>query len=81
MRLADGAAPAGEDDGTQPASSGGAAPTASLLVTLGLRPEQAEGVVFGIEHGTLWLALEPEDVDTAGTEVLTQVTVYGKDYS
>ncbi|NEK60448.1 hypothetical protein GCU56_21555 [Geodermatophilus sabuli] len=74
-------APAPADAGTDTASAGGAVPSQSLLVTLALRAEQAEGVVFGIEHGTLWLALEPEDVDTAGTEVLTQVTVYGKDYS
>ena len=74
-------APAAEAEGTETASSGGAAPSASLMVTLGLRPEAAEAVVFGMEHGTVWLSLEPEGVDTSGTEVLTPATVYDKDYS
>ena len=70
-----------DGEGTDTASSGGAAPSASLMVTLGLRPEQAEAVVFGMEHGTVWLSLEPEGVDTSGTEVLTPANVYDKDYS
>lgn len=76
-------APAAVADGepADTASSGGAAPSASLLVTLGLRPEAAEAVVFGMEQGTVWLTLEPEDVDTGGTEVLTPGNVYEKDYS
>ena len=74
-------APAEAEDGTQTASSGGAAPTASLLVTLGLRPEQAEAVVFAMENGTVWLSLEPADVDPSGTEVVTPENVYEKDYS
>jgi pilus assembly protein CpaB len=74
-------APAEAEDGTQTASSGGAAPSASLLVTLGLRPEQAEAVVFAMEHGTVWLSLEPADVDPSGTEVVTPENVYEKDHS
>lgn len=74
-------APAAEGEGTDTASSGGAAPSASLMVTLGLRPEAVEAVVFGMEHGTVWLSLEPEGVDTSGTEVLTPANVYDKDYS
>ncbi len=74
-------APAEAEDGTQTASSGGAAPSASLLVTLGLRPEQAEAVVFAMENGTVWLSLEPADVDPSGTEVLTPENVYEKDWS
>ncbi|SDM64333.1 pilus assembly protein CpaB [Geodermatophilus siccatus] len=70
-----------DGEGTDTASSGGAAPSASLMVTLGLRPEAAEAVVFGMEHGTVWLSLEPEGVDPTGTEVLSPATVYDKDYS
>jgi len=70
-----------DGEGTDTASSGGAAPSASLMVTLGLRPEAAEAVVFGMEHGTVWLSLEPEGVDPTGTEVLTPGNVYDKDYS
>ena len=74
-------APAADGEATDTASSGGAAPSAGLMVTLGLRPEQAEAVVLGMEHGTVWLSLEPEGVDTTGTEVLTPENVYDKDYS
>jgi pilus assembly protein CpaB len=70
-----------DGEGTDTASSGGAAPSASLMVTLGLRPEAAEAVVFGMEHGTVWLSLEPEGVDTTGTEVLTPGNIYEKDFS
>jgi pilus assembly protein CpaB len=70
----------GEAD-TETASAGSPAPSASLMVTLALRAEQAEGVVFAAEHGTLWLSLEPDDADLNGTEVITPDNVYGKDYS
>jgi pilus assembly protein CpaB len=63
------------------ASAGSAAPAASLMVTLAVTAEQAEGVVFGAEHGTLWLTLEPEGADIDGTEIVTPDNVYGKDYS
>ncbi len=66
---------------TDTAATGGAAPSASLMITLGLRPEQAEAVVFGMEHGTVWLSLEPEGVDLDGTEVLTPGNIYEKDFS
>ena len=71
-------APAEAEDGTQTESSGGAAPTASLLVTLGLRPEQAEAVVFAMENGTVWLSFEPADVDPFGTEFVTLAHVSAK---
>ncbi|SHN66501.1 pilus assembly protein CpaB [Geodermatophilus obscurus] len=74
-------APAPDGEATDTASTGGAAPSASLMITLGLRPEQAEAVVFGMEHGTVWLSLEPAGVDTSGTEVVTPQNVYEKDWS
>jgi pilus assembly protein CpaB len=69
------------DTGADTASAGTVAPSASLMVTLALTAEQAEGVVFGAEHGTVWLSLEPETADLDGTEVITPDNVYGKDYS
>jgi pilus assembly protein CpaB len=74
-------APAPDGQTTDTAATGGAAPSASLMITLGLRPEQAEAVVFGMEHGTVWLSLEPEGVDLDGTEVLTPGNIYEKDFS
>lgn len=61
--------------------AGSAAPTASLLVTLALPARDAERVVFGAEHGTLWLSLEPAGADLGGTTVVTPDNVYGEDRS
>jgi pilus assembly protein CpaB len=74
-------APADAEEDTATASAASAVPTGSLLITLALTAEQAEGVVFGAEHGTLWLALEPAGADLDGTEVVTPDNVYGKDWS
>lgn len=63
------------------ASSGSALPSSSLMVTLAVSARQAEPVIFGIEHGTLWLSLEPEGADTSGTEVIHQGNVYRKSYA
>jgi pilus assembly protein CpaB len=63
---------------TQTASAASAAPTQSLLVTLAVSAAQAEAVVFGAEHGTLWLTLEPKDARVTGTGVITPDTIYGK---
>ena len=74
-------APAADSGEVETASAGSAAPSASLMVTLAVTAEQAEGVVFGAEHGSLWLTLEPEGADLDGTEVVTADNVYGKDWS
>jgi pilus assembly protein CpaB len=63
------------------ASSGTAAPSASLMVTLAVSAAQAEAVVFGVEHGTLWLSLEPDGAQTGGTDVITPGNIYGKAFS
>jgi pilus assembly protein CpaB len=34
-------------------------PGTSVMVTLAVTPAQAQKVVFGADHGTLWLTLEP----------------------
>jgi pilus assembly protein CpaB len=65
-------APDAEDD----AGTAAGAPAESLLVTLALTSRDAETVVFGMEHGTVWLSLEPEGADTSGTRVLQPDTVY-----
>ena len=30
-----------------------------------------------MEHGTVWLSLEPEGADNSGTRIITQGNVYG----
>ncbi len=74
-------APAESTDETQTASSGTPAPSASLMITLAVSAAQAEAVVFGIEHGTLWLSLEPDGAQTGGTDVITPDTIYGKAFA
>ena len=74
-------APAPAEGETETASAGTVAPSASLMITLAVSAAQAEAVVFGIEHGTLWLTLEPHGADTSGTEIITQGNIYGKAFS
>jgi pilus assembly protein CpaB len=70
------------EETTQTASAGSTpAPTGSLMVTLAVTAPQAEAVVWGVEHGTVWLTLEPEDADTGGTQVLTPGNIYGKAFA
>ncbi|SEP17763.1 Flp pilus assembly protein CpaB [Trujillonella endophytica] len=65
------------EDGADAAAAGGA-PQTALMVTLAVVSRDAEQIVFGAEHGTLWLSLEPEGADIGGTQVLTQTNVYGE---
>ena len=75
-------APVAAPEGTDTASSGaGPAPSASLMVTLAVTAAQAEAVVFGMEHGTVWLTLENEDAETGGTSVVDSGNIYEKDFS
>ena len=69
------------DADTETASSGTAVPTQSLMITVAVSASQAEAVVYGMEHGSLWLSLENEDADTGGTSVLDAGTIYKKDLS
>jgi pilus assembly protein CpaB len=70
-------APAPPEEGADTVSSGAAAPADSLMVTLALVAADAETVVYGAEHGTLWLSLEPAGAQTGGTRVVQPDTVYG----
>jgi pilus assembly protein CpaB len=74
-------APAAAEGDPETASAGTAAPSASLMITLAVSAAQAEAVVFGIEHGTLWLSLEPDGADVSSTDVITQGNIYGKAFS
>jgi pilus assembly protein CpaB len=74
-------APVESTDEQETASSGTPAPSGSLLVTLAVSAAQAEAVVFGIEHGTLWLSSEPDGAQTGGTDVITQGNIYGKAFA
>jgi pilus assembly protein CpaB len=76
-----GAPVAAETDTAAAEDSGAsAAPSQSLLITLAVTAEEAEPIVFGMEHGTLWLSLEPEGVDNGGTTVISPGNVYTEVY-
>jgi pilus assembly protein CpaB len=66
---------------TDTASSGTVVPTQSLMITFAVTAAQVEAVVFGMEHGIVWLTLEPADADTSGTSVVEPGTIYTKDFS
>jgi pilus assembly protein CpaB len=69
------------DAETETASTGTAVPATSLMITLALTAGEAEAVVYGMEHGSIWLSLEPEDATTDDTSVLDAGTIYTKDFS
>jgi len=53
-------------------STGKASEPADMVsVTFALTARDAEKLVFGAEHGRLWLSLEPSDAVTSGTRVVT----------
>ena len=63
------------------ASAGAPAPSSSLMITFAVTAAQAEAVVYGVEHASLWLSLEPEGADIRGTAPVTAETIYGKAFS
>jgi pilus assembly protein CpaB len=73
--------------GTTPTPSSGdtqtaaaSTPSGNVMVTLAVSAAQAEAVVFGQEHGKLWLSLEPDGADTSHTKVLDPTNVYTEAY-
>jgi pilus assembly protein CpaB len=69
-------APSAPDPDAEAETAAAGTPSGSLMVTLAVAAKDAETVVFGLEHGTLWLSLETAGDDTAGTRVLDQGTIY-----
>ena len=64
---------------TMPAEEGAPASEVgkdAILVTLVLSAPDAEKVVFGAEHGTVWLSLENDQSVSSGTRVVTPENVY-----
>lgn len=48
----------------------------TLMVTLAMTAPNAEKIVFGAEHGKIWLSLEPANAALGGTRVVTEKSVY-----
>ncbi len=68
VRVQGGVVPVASDDG---AAAGGPVPEGDVMLTLAVTSADAEQIVFGLEHGSVWLTIEPDDVDTNGTRVVT----------
>ncbi len=54
----------------------GLSPTGNLLVTLAMKPANAERFIFTAEFGRVWLAEEPGRVDETNTGIQDRSTVY-----
>ena len=52
-------------------------PTGQLLVTLAVKADQAERIVFASSYGNIWLAIEPANADEGGTDIRTTDRIFG----
>ncbi len=52
-------------------------PSGQLFVTLAVKAEQAERVVFASRNGDIWLAIEPANADESGTDIRTTDRIFG----
>jgi pilus assembly protein CpaB len=75
-----GAPSAATDTAAADDTGGQAAPSQSLMITIAVTAREAEPIVFGMEHGTVWLSLEPDGADNGGTTVIGPGNVYTEGY-
>jgi len=71
VTMVDGGTTTPQPEGDTPAAS----PQAALMVTLAVSAHDAEVLVYGAEHGTVWLSLEPSDAVVTDTRVVTRANV------
>jgi len=64
-------------DATADRDTASIAPSARIFVTLAATAGEVERIVFGAEHGTVWLSLEPLDASERGTEVRERSSIFG----
>lgn len=74
------AAPKAGDAAAPADAAQSGAPTQSLMITLAVTAKAGEPIVWGMEHGTVWLSLEPDDADTSGTTPIGPDNVYTEVY-
>jgi pilus assembly protein CpaB len=54
----------------------GLAPSGNLLISVAVDPAQAERLVFGAEHGSIWLARQTGEIKTGSTGIQTRARIY-----
>jgi pilus assembly protein CpaB len=64
------------DEEEKKGGSSGSGSNSSVMVTLGLTEPQAGELAWGLEHGSIWLTLEPTSADQSGTETVTAGKVF-----
>ncbi|MFN3338272.1 MAG: Flp pilus assembly protein CpaB [Dietzia sp.] len=75
LRVQGGMAPPSDAETTEdPAAA--AMPDGGMIVTLAVNARDAETIVFGAEHGTIWLSVEGLEVPQDGTRIVTPGNVY-----
>lgn len=52
------------------------APTGNLLITIAATAEDIEKIVFTMEHGSIWFALEDPDAPVTETDIRTRGNIY-----
>jgi pilus assembly protein CpaB len=65
-----------ESESESPPQNAAGLPQGTLMVTLATVAPDAEKIVFGAEHGKIWLSLQPADATETGTRVLDDKSVY-----
>ena len=65
-----------EAEPEEPTEGASATPASPIVVTLAADGPSAERIVYGQEHGTVWLSLEPADALVDGTKVVTRENIY-----
>ncbi|MFP5283980.1 MAG: Flp pilus assembly protein CpaB [Actinomycetes bacterium] len=75
-RVQGGLAPPTTNDDQQAGDSASAAPEGGVMITLAVSAADAEKVIFGAEHGTVWLAHQPAEAVAVGTRVVTEANLY-----
>ncbi|EYT57656.1 hypothetical protein H483_0115380 [Dietzia sp. UCD-THP] len=75
LKVQGGIAPPSDSETTEdPAAT--AMPDGGMIVTLAVNARDAETIVFGAEHGTIWLSVEGPEVPQDGTRIVTPGNVY-----
>lgn len=71
-----GIVPASQDEPDPDAATAAPVGEGSVMVTLAVEGPDAEQIVFGAEHGSIWLSLEDTEADDSETRIVDRESVY-----
>lgn len=64
------------ETGAPDASATPGTPAGGLLITFALSAADAERIIFAAQHTSIWLSLQTEDDNDAGTRIVTEADLY-----